>query len=77
MKREKSVSKKKPKELKVNWVVSGVNQHLANALQIATAECALLAAGRAAAEARVRELEDVLKQRDIFVSSALPVTDAA
>ena len=29
MKREKSVSKKKPKELRVNWVVSGVNQHLA------------------------------------------------
>ncbi len=77
MKREKSVSKKKPKELRVNWVVSGMNQHLANALQIATAECARLATGRAAAEARVRELEEVLKQMDSFVSSALPVADAA
>ena len=110
MKREKSVSKKKPKELKVNWVVdlvdppqpvvepaepepdpqpteewlkpmeewlSGVNQHLANALLIATAECARLATGRSAAEARVRELEEVLKQMDSFVSSALPVGEAA
>ena len=84
MKRGKSVSKKKPKESKGHWVVdlvdpplSGVNQHLANALQIATAECARLATGRAAAEARVRELEGVLKQLDSFVSSALPVADAA
>jgi hypothetical protein len=112
MKRKKSVAKKKPEELRVNWVVdlvdppqpvaepaepepetdpqpteewlkpmeewlSGVNQHLANALQIATAECARLATGRAAAEARVRELEEVLKQMDSFVSSALPAGDSA
>ena len=96
MKQEKSVSKKKPQELKVNWVVdlvdppqpeewlkptqqwlSGVNKHLANALQVATAECARLATGRAAAEARVRELEEVLRQMNRFISSALPVGDAA
>jgi len=102
MKRQKSVAKKRPEELRANWVVdlvdppqpvaepaepgpepesdpqpteewlSGANQHLANALKIATAECARLAAGRAAAETRVRELEGVLKQMDSFVSSALP-----
>jgi hypothetical protein len=103
MKRGKSVSKKKPKELKVNWVadlvdppqpvvepagpepdpqpteewLGGVNKHLANALRIATAECARLATDRAAAEARVRELEEVLKQMDSVVSSALPVGYAA
>ena len=58
------------------WL-SGVNQHLANALRIATAECARLATGRAAAETRVRELEGVLKQMDSFVSSALPDGDSA
>jgi hypothetical protein len=58
------------------WL-SDVNQHLANALQIATAQCARLATGRAAAEARVLELEEVLKQMDSFVSSALPVGDRA
>jgi hypothetical protein len=112
MKQKKSVSKKKPEELGVNWVVdlvdplqpvaepaelepepdrlpteewlkpmeewlSGVNQHLANALQIATAQCARLATGRAAAEARVLELEEVLKQMDSFVSSALRVGNSA
>jgi hypothetical protein len=59
-----------------DWLLA-MNQHLANALQIATAECARLATGRATAEARVRELEEVLKQMDSFVSSALPVGDAA
>ena len=58
------------------WLLA-MNQHLANALQIATAECARLATGRAAAEARVRELEEVLKQMDSFVGSALPVSHAA
>jgi hypothetical protein len=57
------------------WL-SGVNQHLANALKISTAECARLATGQAAAEARVRELERVLKQMDSFVSSALPDEDS-
>jgi hypothetical protein len=52
------------------WL-SGVNRHLANALKIATAECARLATGRAAAETRVRELEGVLKQMDSCVSSGL------
>jgi hypothetical protein len=103
MKRKKSVAKKKPEELRVNWVVdlvdppqpvvepaepepepdpppteewlSGVSQHLANALKIATAECARLASDRVAAEARVRELEGVLKQIGRFVSSALPKED--
>ena len=90
------MSKKKPEELKVNWVadlvdppqpeewlkptqewLTDVNKHLANALQIATAECERLATGRAAVEARVRELEEALKQMDSFVSSALQVRDAA
>ena len=107
MKRKKSVAKKKPEELRANWVVdlvdppqpvvepaepepepdpepdpppigewlSGVSQHLASALKIATAECARLASDRVAAEARVRELEGVLKQIGRFVSSALPKED--
>ena len=58
------------------WL-SGVNHHLANALEISTAECPRLAAGRAAAEARVRELEGVLRQMDSFVSSALPEGNSA
>jgi hypothetical protein len=106
MSRKNSLAKKRPEEVRVNWVVdlvdppqpvvepepepqrepdlrpteewlSGVNQHLANALKISTAECARLATGRAAAEARVRELEGVLKQMDSFVSSALPDGDSA
>jgi hypothetical protein len=65
--------------------LSGVNTHLAKALEIATAECARLAekcTGLAAErdeanvrlltdEARLRELEGVLKQIDSFVSSAV------
>jgi hypothetical protein len=112
MSRKKSLAKKRPEEVRVNWVVdlvdppqpvvdpagtepagtepepqpepapqpteewlSGVG--LANALKIATAECARLATDRAAAEARVRELEAVLKQMDSFVSSALQNGDSA
>jgi len=60
-------------------LLGGVNQHLAKALEVATAECARLADQGAAlakelddANARVRELEGVLKHIDGFVSSALP-----
>jgi len=58
------------------WLLA-MNKHLAIALQIATAECERLATGRAAAEARVRDLEDALKQMDSFVGSDLPVGHAA
>jgi hypothetical protein len=113
MSRKRSVPKKRPEEVRVNWVVdlvdppqpavepaepepeppeewlSGVSQHLANALRIATAECARLAlkwtslaaeleeanALLFAAKARVRELEGVLKHIDGLVSSALPKED--
>jgi hypothetical protein len=113
MSRKKLVAKKRPEEVRVNWIVdlvdppqpvaepaepepepdlepdphpdpdpdpkeewlSGVSQHLAHALKMATAECARLATDRVAAEARVRELEGVLKQIDSIVSSALPKGD--
>jgi hypothetical protein len=66
--------------------LSGVNLHLAKALEIATAECARLAekGNTLAAElveankqlhtdkARVRELEGVLKQIDSLAGSAVP-----
>ena len=110
MKRNRSVAKKKPEEVRVQQIVdlidppqpvveqaepepepepeerlSGVNTHLAKALEIATAECARLAekcTGLATeldeanerlltGEARVRELEGVLKQIDSFVSSVV------
>jgi hypothetical protein len=115
MSRKKSLPKKRPEEVRVNWVVdlvdppqpvvepaepepepeldpepteerlSGVNLHLAKALEIATAECArlsekgtALAAELAEAnkqlltdKARVREVEGVLKQIDSLASSAV------
>lgn len=66
--------------------LSGVNTHLAKALEIATAECARLAEKGTALtaeleetnerlltdQARVRELEGVLKQIDGLTSSAVP-----
>lgn len=66
--------------------LSGVNTHLAKALEIATAECARLAekGTELTAElevanqqllkdkARVRELEAVLKQIDSLASAAVP-----
>ena len=116
MSRKKSLAKKSPEEVRVNWVVdlvdppppvvepaepesgqqtdpelleerlSGVNLHLARALEIATAECARLAdeGTRLAADleeankqwltdkARVRELEGAMKQIDRLASSTVP-----
>jgi len=116
MSRKKSLAKKRPEEVRVNWVVDlvdppqpvveapepepepepdpedgeewlgGVNLHLAKALEVATAECSRLARKAttlAAAleeatnqlrtnQARVRELEDVLKQIDSLARSSEP-----
>ena len=116
MSRKKALAKKRPEEVRVNWVVdlvdppqplaepagsepepepdpgpmeerlSGVNLHLAKALEIATAECARLAekGNTVAAEleeankqlladkARVRVVEGVLRQINSLASSAVP-----
>jgi len=79
-------SKPEPDPEPLEERLSGVNLHLAKALEIATAECARLAekGNTLAAElmeankqlhtdkARVRELEGVLKQIDSLAGSAVP-----
>ena len=116
MTRKKSLAKKRPEEVRVNWVVdlvdppqpvveapepepqlepdpehgeerlSGVNLHLAKALEVATAECSRLSQkGTALAaaleeankqlqtnQARVQELEGVLKQIASLARSSGP-----